>query len=229
MSRTPPASVMAWSSMEPGGLPSNSQERSSRSWARASATTCCGWSARRWISARVCSTESCTREAMSARSSARTRACRSTTRSRAMRSHHGPSSTTMAEISSATPARGCSSATFSCADCSAADAAGQQDHRDRQPQDQPGPPGAGGQAEQRLGLAAHHRLLVLGGVAPDQDQSRPDDGHREEQRAEPPGPERRGEDAHHDQHGPEARDERQPAPVGHAPCRPGRAPCRPSG
>src|SRR6516164_6054678 len=29
ISRTPPASVMAWSSMDPGGLPSNSQERSS--------------------------------------------------------------------------------------------------------------------------------------------------------------------------------------------------------
>jgi len=37
-----------------------------------------------------------------------------------MRSHHGPSSTTMAEISSATPASGLSSAMFSCARCSVA-------------------------------------------------------------------------------------------------------------
>ena len=69
-------------------------------------STCCGWSARRWMSASVCSTESCTWAAMSARSSARVRACRSSTRSRAMRSHHGPSMITIAAITSRSPASG---------------------------------------------------------------------------------------------------------------------------
>ena len=91
--------------MSPGARPSNSQERSSRSCGRASCMTACGSSARRWIRASVCSTESCTRAAMSARSSARTRACRSSTRSRAIRSHHGPSSSTIAADHQQEPAQ----------------------------------------------------------------------------------------------------------------------------
>ncbi len=105
--RTPSASDEA--SASPGARPSNSQERSSRSCARASWTTACGSSARRWMSASVCSTESCTRAAMSARSSARARACRSITRSRAIRSHQGPSSSTSAAATSRKPPSGASS------------------------------------------------------------------------------------------------------------------------
>ena len=71
--RTPAVRVSS-ASVSFGSRPSNSQDRSSRSCSRASWTTFCGSSARRWISASVCSTESCTRAAMSARSSARTRA-----------------------------------------------------------------------------------------------------------------------------------------------------------
>ena len=82
--------------------------------------TCCGSLARRWIRASVCSTESCSRAAMSARSSARILAWRSTTRSRAMRSHHGPSTTTIAAITSSTPPSGRSTAKLSCADVSVA-------------------------------------------------------------------------------------------------------------
>ena len=52
----------------------------------------------RWISARVCSTESCTRAAMSERSSERMRAVRSASRSTARRHTHGPA------ISSSAPA-----------------------------------------------------------------------------------------------------------------------------
>src|ERR1022692_1795514 len=118
MSRTPPASVRPASSIEPGARPSNSQERSSGSCARASWPTCWGLSALRWIRASVCSTESCTRAAMSARSSARILACRSTTRSRAIRSHHGPSTTAIAAMTSATPPSGRSRAELSWADTS---------------------------------------------------------------------------------------------------------------
>ena len=50
----PAARVMPSPSTEPGARPSNSQERSSRSWARASWITCRGSSARRWIRASVC-------------------------------------------------------------------------------------------------------------------------------------------------------------------------------
>src|ERR1700733_1587418 len=91
-------------------LPPNSTSRSSRSCTRASATTCCGLAAWRWISASVCSTESCPREATSARSSSRTLAWRSSTRSRPIRSHQGPSSSTIAAITSATAPSGRSSA-----------------------------------------------------------------------------------------------------------------------
>ena len=114
MRRTPLATVTAAPRTEPGARPSNSHERSSRSWARASLVTSCGWFALRWIRARVCSTESWTREAMSARSSARARACRSTTRSRAIRSHQGPSSTMIAEATRITPPSGRSSSAPSC-------------------------------------------------------------------------------------------------------------------
>ena len=57
--RTPAPNVMS-SSASFGARPSNSQDRSSRSCSRASWMTFCGSSARRWIRARVCSTESCT-------------------------------------------------------------------------------------------------------------------------------------------------------------------------
>src|ERR1700722_18382125 len=93
-------------SVSPGARPSNSQDLSSRSCARASWTTVCGSSALRWMSASVCSTESCTRAAMSARSSARARACRSNSRSRAIRNHQGPRSTTMAAATSRNPPSG---------------------------------------------------------------------------------------------------------------------------
>src|SRR6478672_4581056 len=113
--RTPAATVSsssAWS----GSRPSNSQERSSRSCIRASWMTFCGSSARRWISASVCSTESCTRAAMSTRSSARALAWRSSARSRAIRSHQGPRASTMAAITSSTPPSGRSSARLACAE-----------------------------------------------------------------------------------------------------------------
>ena len=107
--RTPAATVSS-SSASSGSRPSNSQDRSSRSCIRASWMTFCGSSARRWISASVCSTESCTRAAMSSRSSARALAWRSSARSRAIRSHHGPRASTMAAITSSTPPSGRSSA-----------------------------------------------------------------------------------------------------------------------
>src|SRR5580692_1322059 len=103
--RTPPANVR-FSSISPGARPSNSHERSSRSCIRASWTTFCGSSARRWIRASVCNTESCTRAAMSARSSARTLAWRSCARSRAIRTHQGPRNATTAAITSTTPTTG---------------------------------------------------------------------------------------------------------------------------
>ena len=56
-------------------------ERSARSSARANRATSSGSSDRLWISVRVCSTESCTRAAMAARSSARTAAYRCASRS----------------------------------------------------------------------------------------------------------------------------------------------------
>src|ERR1700761_895461 len=107
ISRTP--STTEETSVSPGARPSNSQERSSRSWARASCTTACGSSARRWISASVCSTESCMWAAMSARASARARACRSDTRARADRSHQGPSSSTIPAVTNRKPPSGASS------------------------------------------------------------------------------------------------------------------------
>ncbi len=69
---------------------SNSHERRSRSWARASRVTAAGSPAERWIRARVCSTESCRWAATSARSSERTRASRSSLRSEDSRKSHGP-------------------------------------------------------------------------------------------------------------------------------------------
>ncbi len=96
-----------------------------------------------------------------------------------------------------------------------ADAAAEQDRRDGEPQDQPGPPGARGQAQQWLDLTADCGLLVLRGVPPDQHQAGPGDGQRPDQRAQPSGVQHRGQDADHDQHGPEAEDERDATPVGH--------------
>ena len=64
--------------------------RSSRSWPRASRGTSRGSPACRWISASVCSTESCRCAASSARSlPGSTRSRRSSPRSRTSRSHHG--------------------------------------------------------------------------------------------------------------------------------------------
>src|SRR3984957_15372175 len=106
ISLTPSANEVT--SVSPGARPSNSHDLSSRSCARASCTTVCGSSALRWISARVCSPESCPGAPMSPRSSPRPRACRSNSRSRAIRSHHGPRSTTMAAATSRNPPSGAS-------------------------------------------------------------------------------------------------------------------------
>ena len=72
-----------------------SHARSSRSWRRASCATSAGSSARRWIRASVCRTESCRCAATSARSWARIRAVRSAVSACAIRSHHGPKSMTL--------------------------------------------------------------------------------------------------------------------------------------
>lgn len=106
MQRTAAATVPSPSANDPGGSPSNNHDRSSRSWARASWATFWGSSAWRWIMARVCRTESCTLEARSARSSARRRAWRSNTSSRATLSHHGPKITTIDASIRATPPSG---------------------------------------------------------------------------------------------------------------------------
>ena len=74
------------------GLP-KSQVRSSRSWLRARRTDS-AWSLERWISASVCSTESCRCAATSARSSERMRSRRSSPSWRVRRSTSGPSSST---------------------------------------------------------------------------------------------------------------------------------------
>ena len=60
-----------------GSVPANSQSRSSRSCARAMRATSLCAPARFWMSASVCSTESCRWAAISARCSSRTRAARS--------------------------------------------------------------------------------------------------------------------------------------------------------
>ena len=67
-----------------------SQERRSRSWARARRATAAGSAACFWIRARVCSTESCRCAATSARSWVRTRSARSSDRSPASRNSQGP-------------------------------------------------------------------------------------------------------------------------------------------
>ena len=74
----------------PIGWSPYSQPRSSRSCRRASDATRRGSAACRWISASVCSTESCTRAATSERSSLRIRAVRSASRSIASRHTQGP-------------------------------------------------------------------------------------------------------------------------------------------
>jgi hypothetical protein len=78
-----------------------SQARSSRSACRASRSISPGSPARFWISVRVCSTESCRWVAISARSSARTRAARSRVTVRVSRNNHG---TSTIPISASTPA-----------------------------------------------------------------------------------------------------------------------------
>ena len=70
------AAVRATLSVSSGCSSPYSQVRSSRSWRRASCCTALGSSDCRWISARVCSTESCRCAAMSARASARTLSAR---------------------------------------------------------------------------------------------------------------------------------------------------------
>ena len=76
----------------PGSGRSSSQRRSSRSWRRARPATSRGSPARFWISASVCSTESCRWAATSARSCSRMRAARSNDRLRPSRTNHGASS-----------------------------------------------------------------------------------------------------------------------------------------
>ena len=101
---------------------SNSQDRRSRSWARASPPTVAGSPAVRWISARVWSTESCRWAATSARSSERTRASRSSLRSGDSRSSHGPTMSPSPTMPKARPA-----ATLSATEAARA----QREQRDR--------------------------------------------------------------------------------------------------
>ena len=133
ISRTPSANVMpSWSS-SPGARPSNSQVRSSRSCARASWMTCCGSLARRWIRASVCSTESCTRAAMSALLGP----------GPGLALHHqvprdpqppGPSTSTIAASSSTAPLTGATCALALRPATQQPEPDAQQDHGDRQPE-----------------------------------------------------------------------------------------------
>ena len=70
--------------------------------------------------ASVCSTESCSRDAISARSSALILAWRSANWSRTMRSHQGPSSSTIATSNSATPVSGHATFAVMCSEKSTA-------------------------------------------------------------------------------------------------------------
>ncbi len=93
-------------------------------------------------------------------------------------------------------------------------AASEQQGRERQAQHRPGPPVAVGQARQWLGQAPHERLLVGGGVPPDQHDARDADDQRPGQVTEPGGAECGGDEQHHDQQRPEAGCERDAPPVG---------------
>ena len=125
--------------------------------------TFCGSSARRWIRASVCSTESCTRAAMSARSSARTRAWRSSTRSRAIRSHHGPSSSTMPAMHQQDPAERPQQGQALVRRGQPARAAEHQQARDRQPDAPSAWSGPAGPAAEPSGSASRRSVACSSG------------------------------------------------------------------
>ena len=140
-----------------------SQVRSSRSCPRASRATSRGESDWRWISARVCSTESCRCAAISARSASRMRSRRSSPRSRTSRTHHGT-------VITATPTSVASTASSPNCTCPMSQVA-EQEHRDpggdeQRPGDHPQQrrPPARARARARppaalrlVGLPPHHR------------------------------------------------------------------------
>ena len=99
----PPGCPASSSPTEPGAAPSKSHDRSSRSWARASRTTCWGsvggaLDQGQGLEHRVVDPGRHVGPLLGP-----DRAWRSVTRSRASRSHHGPKSTTKAPITSTAP------------------------------------------------------------------------------------------------------------------------------
>ena len=156
---------------------------------------------------------------MSARSSARTRACRSSTRSRAIRSHHGPSNSTMAAMTSSYPAQRPQQGHAAVRRDQPAHAAEQQQAGDRQPDRRSAVAGSRRpRCFQRLDQLPQGGLLLRAGVPPDQRES----GHAEHLRPGPADGQPSLEHAGHEQQ--EGRAARPGRPRGRCPrVRPGPA------